>query len=252
MTNDLGRTSGVGFSRKRFDDSGRPRWTALYRDLRGKQRSAGTWPTKKAADKAWQDAEAELRRDRLRDPSQGRQTFRAYVEKVWFPHHQVELTTREKYTSCLNAYLLPYFGSMRMIDIMPQHVREWMTWAQNEGASAWTIQYCKTSILSSIHHGAERPGHRHPPVPRGEDAVGACHGTDDRHAGAVRRAVQRSALCRHQAACRDRYRERASVGRADRAPGPRCRSRHPDRHGEPEGHRDQPEVPPDGRAVPGR
>ncbi|MBV9448050.1 MAG: tyrosine-type recombinase/integrase [Streptosporangiaceae bacterium] len=140
----------MGFSRKRTGADGKVRWAAVYRDIRGEVRHAGTWPTKKAADTAWQDAEASVRRGRVGDPSRGRQTFREYVDESWFPHHQIDLTTREKYTYCLDKYIQPFFGPVRMIDILPQHVREWITWAQNEGASAWTIQYCKTSILSSI------------------------------------------------------------------------------------------------------
>ena len=39
---------------------------------------------------------------------------------------------------------------MRMGDIFPEHIREWISAMQREGRSAWTIQYCKSSILSSI------------------------------------------------------------------------------------------------------
>ena len=39
---------------------------------------------------------------------------------------------------------------MRMADIFPEHIREWIAWMQREGRSAWTIQYCKSSILNSI------------------------------------------------------------------------------------------------------
>jgi integrase len=39
---------------------------------------------------------------------------------------------------------------MRMADIFPEHIREWIAHMQREGQSAWTIQYCKSSILSSI------------------------------------------------------------------------------------------------------
>ena len=37
-----------------------------------------------------------------------------------------------------------------MADIFPEHIREWIAWMQREGRSAWTIQYCKSSILNSI------------------------------------------------------------------------------------------------------
>ena len=39
---------------------------------------------------------------------------------------------------------------MKMRDIMPEHVRQWVTKMQAQGASARTIQYCKTSILNAI------------------------------------------------------------------------------------------------------
>jgi integrase len=39
---------------------------------------------------------------------------------------------------------------MRMMDILPEHIREWLTKVQVEGRSAWTVQYCKSSILSSV------------------------------------------------------------------------------------------------------
>ena len=39
---------------------------------------------------------------------------------------------------------------MRMSDIFPEHIREWITQMQREDRSAWIIQYCKSSILNSI------------------------------------------------------------------------------------------------------
>lgn len=122
----------------------------LSLDLRGSERSAGTFASERAANKAWQKAEVELRQGRVGDPARGRQTFRRYVEKQWLPNHVLEPTTREKYTYYLAAHILPALGSMRMADIFPEHIREWITGMQNEGQSAWTIQYCKTSIISSI------------------------------------------------------------------------------------------------------
>jgi hypothetical protein len=55
-----------------------------------------------------------------------------------------------EYTYYLGAYIFPALGPMRMTDIFPEHIREWIARLQHEGQSAWTIQYCKTSILSSI------------------------------------------------------------------------------------------------------
>ena len=50
----------MGFARKRVGRSGDVTWSALYRDARGKVRSAGTYRSEKAANKAWQRAEALL------------------------------------------------------------------------------------------------------------------------------------------------------------------------------------------------
>jgi hypothetical protein len=43
----------VGYSRKRVGKAGKPRYTAYYLDIRGKERSAGTHGSEKAANKAW-------------------------------------------------------------------------------------------------------------------------------------------------------------------------------------------------------
>jgi integrase len=144
----LGRA--MGWIETRADRGGKARYTAKYRDRRGCKQSAGTFTSKREANAAWQRAEARIAEGDLGDPRRGRQTFRNYVEEKWLPHHVIEPTTREKYTYYLNAHILPEFGPMRMVDILPEHVREWITKMQAKGASAWTIQYCKYSILNSI------------------------------------------------------------------------------------------------------
>src|SRR5438093_1362606 len=80
----------MGFARKRVGKDGKPRYAAIYVDLRGSIRSAGTFTSEKAADRAWQKAEVELRQGRVGDPARGRQTFRRYVEERWLPNHVLE------------------------------------------------------------------------------------------------------------------------------------------------------------------
>jgi integrase len=113
----------MGFSRKRRGRDGRPRYTAYYLNLRGRERSAGTFATKKAANDAWKEAESGVRAGKQGDSSRGRQ---------------------------IRNHLLPFFGPMRMRDIMPEHVRHWVTHMQGKNAGVRTIQYCKTSILNAI------------------------------------------------------------------------------------------------------
>jgi integrase len=138
----------LGQSRKRVAAGGTARYTA-YEDLRGRRRSAGTFASKKAANKAWQRAETRVAEGRAGDPQRGRQTFRRYVEDEWFPHHVIEHTTRQTYTYLINRYVLPEFGPMRMVEILPSHVREWVVRLQRDEVGAPTIRYCKV-ILDAI------------------------------------------------------------------------------------------------------
>ena len=139
----------MGSTRARVDKDGKARYVALYRDLRGRQRSAGTFASEKQADKAWQRAEALVESGRLGDLRRGRQTFKHYVEITWLPAHQIETSTRERYTYMIGKHLMPEFGAMRMIDVLPEHIRDWIAGQKASGLSASTIAGNKT-ILSAI------------------------------------------------------------------------------------------------------
>ena len=139
----------VGFSRKRVGQNGRPRYTAYYLDVRGHERSAGTFSSRKDADRGWQQAEAVLAAGQPRDPRRGRMTFRAYVLDVWFPNHVLEPSTRQSYHYNIERHILPTFGPMRMGEILPMHVREWVTALSSQGMSPATIRHNKI-ILSAI------------------------------------------------------------------------------------------------------
>jgi integrase len=164
----------MGNSYRRVGKSGKPRYTAIYLDARGRRRSVGTYRTKKLADRAWQDAEAAIAEGRFGDPRRGRMLFRNYVEKTWFPNHQLEITTRERYSYMIAKHLMPEFGATRMSDVLPEHVRTWITDMKSAGASASTIADSKT-ILSAIFTTALNDqivylhpcrGVKSPPVPR--------------------------------------------------------------------------------------
>lgn len=154
VTSHSGSTGGrgeqrVGQSRKRVDGGGTPRYTAYYTDARGRRCSAGTYSSKKAADAAWQDAEALQRAGRPGDQRAGRIRFGDYVDELWFPHHVLEPTTRQSYRYCLNKHILPWFGPMRMADILPIHVRQWVTELVDHGVTPASIRHQKI-ILSAI------------------------------------------------------------------------------------------------------
>jgi integrase len=141
---------GMGFSRKRTGRDGKPRYTAYYLDTRGRERSAGSFGRKKDADDAWKDAEAGIRAGRRGDPSRGKRLFETYVLDEWLPHHQLEPGVRSEYARQVRKHLLPFFGPMKMRDIMPEQVRQWVTALQAQGVRPRTIQYCKVSILNAI------------------------------------------------------------------------------------------------------
>lgn len=139
----------MGFSKKRVGKDGKARYTAVYIDLQGHERSAGTYGSKKTADKEWQAAEGRQREGRANASVRGRKRFRVYVEETWLPNHVMEASTRESYTYLLGKHLMPYFGELRMIDIMPGTVREWVTWMKDQGATPATTKHAK-DVLSAI------------------------------------------------------------------------------------------------------
>jgi hypothetical protein len=140
----------MGYTRKRVGKDGKTRFMALYYDAQGKRRSAGTHATEKEAAKAWQKAEVKIGEGTPWDPRRGRQTFRRYVEEQWLPHHRIEASTRQGYLSVIYKHLMPYFGDMKLCNITPQTVREWITHLKQYGASPWTIQYSKVGVLNAI------------------------------------------------------------------------------------------------------
>lgn len=139
----------MGYVRTRHKNDVTVRYTAYYRDLKGRQRSAGTFPTKKQAMRAWQRAETRIAEGRAGDPARGRMTFRRYVEEVWLPNHHVEASTRQSYVSSLRTHILDEFGAMRMIDILPEHVRMWIAGLKEQGVTPATIKNNK-ALLSVI------------------------------------------------------------------------------------------------------
>ena len=124
----------------------------------------------------WQDEEAKVRAGKQSDPRRGRQTFETYVQDKWLPHHQLEPGGRSNYAGQVNKHLMPFFGPMKMRDILPEEVRKWVTYMKAKGATPRTIEYCKGSILNAIFTTALveevvtiHPSHgvKTPPVPKG-------------------------------------------------------------------------------------
>lgn len=139
----------MGYTRKRTGAAGTARYTAYFLDGRGRTCSAGTYPSRKAAVAAWQHAETLLASGNQQDPRAGQVHFAAYVSEMWLPNHVMEPTTRQSYCYNLYRHIVPWFGAMRMADILPIHVREWVVDLAARGVTPATIRHQKI-ILSAV------------------------------------------------------------------------------------------------------
>ena len=139
----------MGWVRKHILASGKPRYTAIYRDARGRKRSAGTFSNRRDADRAWLQTELLLGQGRLGAADIGKLTFARYVDEIWFANHVLEPSTREGYRYSLDKHLMPTFGPLRMVNVLPSHVREWVTERVAAGVSPATIRHTKI-VLSAI------------------------------------------------------------------------------------------------------
>ncbi|SHF77703.1 Phage integrase, N-terminal SAM-like domain [Jatrophihabitans endophyticus] len=83
------------------------------------------------------------------DPTAGRVSFADYVNENWFPNYVLEASTRQSYRGGLDRHIVPWFGSMKMRDILPTHVREWVHALEAAGVSAANIRQQKI-ILSAV------------------------------------------------------------------------------------------------------
>ena len=126
----------------RREADGRRRYMAAFRDPSGKTRSAGSFASKREAERAGRRAEARVEDGSWIDRSSGRISFRDYVEDVWWPSRHLEVSTMAGYRANLDRHFLPYFGDVSMADILPSTVQAWVTRAVGEGLSARsTVKY---------------------------------------------------------------------------------------------------------------
>ena len=124
--------------RKRVGATG-TRYIALYRDASDRQRSAGSFGSRREAERAGRQAESSLDAGTWIDRVSGKTTFDDYVEKVWWPSRHLEVSTRAAYRSYLDRHFIPYFGELPMAEILPSTVQGWVTQAVASGLSARSV-----------------------------------------------------------------------------------------------------------------
>jgi hypothetical protein len=113
----------VGYVRCRENRLRKHRYTAVFWDVRGVERSAGTFGRRVLAERAWKSAEASVADGRYLDLDQGRKRFGEYALGTWLPQFAGEDTTVQGYGFVLEKYLIPEFGHARMIEVTPGRVR---------------------------------------------------------------------------------------------------------------------------------
>ena len=94
---------------------------------KAKERSAGTYTSKRAAERAANPEEAKVRAGEWHDHSRGQVTFTDYVETVWLPSKHVETSTLAAYRSYLDKHFIPTLGDKPMGKILPSHIQGWVT-----------------------------------------------------------------------------------------------------------------------------
>lgn len=129
----------MAYAKRRVRDGGRVRFTGVYLDPIGRERSVGTFDSKRLALHEARAAETAIETGAWIDPSKGRITFREYVEEHWWPSRHLELTTRAGYRSYLDRHFLPFFGDLPMGAILPSTVQGWVTQAVASGLSPQTV-----------------------------------------------------------------------------------------------------------------
>jgi integrase len=134
--------------KERVTDDGDKRFVACYRDPEGRQRSAGTYSSRRAAVRAPNREEAKVRDGAWHDHSRGEVTFAEYVETVWLPSKHVETSTLAAYRSYLDKHFLPTFGRRPMGKILPTEIQRWVTTATEAGLSAASVRKYHTMLHS--------------------------------------------------------------------------------------------------------
>ena len=139
----------------RRENKGSVSFTGMYQGPDGQARSAGTFPSRRAALRAAQRDEQLVMEGRWRDRRLGEMLFADYVENVWFPSKHLELSTRAGYRSNLDKHFLPFFGHRPMARILPSLVQEWVTKATADGLAPRSVRKYHM-LLHSIFERAVR------------------------------------------------------------------------------------------------
>lgn len=136
------------------------RWTAIYNEPTGKQKSAGTFDTEDQAVQVARDMEVYVRTgSKGVDPARRKTMTIAEYAPTWLRNHRIEPSTRSGYRAILNAHVLPAFGHVRVAELQREAVRAYLTGMAEKGMSVSSQRYVR-SVLSAMMQTAWDDGYR--------------------------------------------------------------------------------------------
>lgn len=125
------------------------KYRALYRDARGKRRSAGTYTHKAEAVRKAGAAEEKARRQEWRNPDAAKRTWGDWCE-AWWPSRTVEESTLIADKGRLDRYLTPKWADWPLGAITRHEVKVWRGELRDGGASNSLINRCVALLSVSL------------------------------------------------------------------------------------------------------
>lgn len=130
------------------------RFTGLYHDAEGRQRSAGAYSTRteaKAAERGTGPVKAEVA---YAPNVRGKTTVASYAYE-WFRSHPMSLHTQYVYGAILRVHILPALGGRAIADITTADIRTYFRSLEAQEMSAALGKKIKTVLSSMFQKAAE-------------------------------------------------------------------------------------------------
>src|SRR5947209_11072788 len=117
----------MAYAEKKTLKGGKVVYYAVYTGPDGRRRTAGSFPSKREAEKAADTQEKTISHGNWADPTESKMTFRDYVDpSSWPTTAHLEVSTRAAYRYYLAKHFLPTFGHRQMRLINPSLVQSWV------------------------------------------------------------------------------------------------------------------------------
>ena len=132
----------MAYAEKKVLKGGKTVYYAVYTGPDGRRRTAGSFPTKRDAERAADTQERTIVDGNWVDPSQSKMTFRDYVDTHYWPTTvHLEVSTRAAYHYYLDKHFLPAFGHRQMRLISPSLVQAWVNKVTGKLAPRSVVKY---------------------------------------------------------------------------------------------------------------